>query len=283
MAKLIYVGQNGNTIDLFSNKWFQLVNVDGLTHTSSNISSSTNPNIDGDKVNLIQTQPRSIILDLMVKPDVNVEDAKRDILRTVKPKQRGKLRMVYKGRSLEIDSVVESINMPRFNNSVTMQIGLYCSQPYWMDIENVLVEIARVIDWHYFPTDEGGLSFPSEGIPFGVYDLKMTRSCTNDGDADCGMVITIIAVANVVNPTIYKADGSFIGVNDTMEAGDEIIINTNRGEKAITKNGVNILSKIKKGSTFLQLDVGVNELTIDSDDETEGNVYFVLTFKRRFV
>ena len=97
------------------------------------------------------------------------------------------------------------------------------------------------------------------------------------------MIITIIALANVVNPTIYKADGSFIGVNDNMVVGDEIIINTNRGEKSIMKNGTNILSKIKPGSSFLQLDTGDNELTIDSDGNTEGNVYFMLAFKRRFV
>ena len=85
------------------------------------------------------------------------------------------------------------------------------------------------------------------------------------------------------HPAIYKPDGSFIGVNDNMALGDEIIINTNRGEKGITKNGANILSKIMPGSTFIQLETGDNELTINSDGETEGNVYFTLSFKRRFV
>ena len=72
-------------------------------------------------------------------------------------------------------------------------------------------------------------------------------------------------------------------MNDTLEAGDEVIINTNRGEKGITKNGVNILSKIRQGSTFFQLETGDNELTADSDGDTKGNMYFMLSFKRRFV
>ena len=173
--------------------------------------------------------------------------------------------------------------MPRFDQEITMQVTLYCSNPYWQDVENVLLEISRILNMHYFPLDVGGLAFPVEGVVMGEYDTNMTRTYTNDGDAECGMIITIVALADVLNPAIYKPDGSYIGVNDSMVLGDEIIINTNRGEKSITKNGVNILSKIKPGSTFLQLDTGDNELTINSDGDTEGNVYFMLSFKRRFV
>lgn len=282
-ATLIYIGANGNQINLFRNPYFDLTNVDGMTGVASNISASTTPSMDGDKVNNIQTQPRGIVLDLRIKDYVSVEDAKQYILSTIKPKQRGQLVFSRGERNVNIYGVVESISMPRFSQEVTMQVSLYCSDPYWHDVENVLLEIARVLDMHYFPLDVGGLAFPVEGIVMGEYDLSMTHSYTNDGDAECGMIISIIALANVLNPVIYKPDGSFIGVNDSMVMGDEIIINTNRGEKSITKNGVNILSKIKPGSSFLQLDTGVNELTIDSDGDTEGNVYFLLSFKRRFV
>lgn len=283
-TELKYIGVNGNVINLFQNKWFCLTHADGLTSVSSSIASSTTPGMDGDKINNIQTQPRGIVLDLEIRRGVSVEDAKRYILRTIKPKQSGKLRLTQGERITEIEGVVESINMPRFGDGVVMQVSLYCSEPYWHDAENVLVEISRVIGLHYFTSTEGDmLYFPPGGIPFGVYDLNMTRTYTNDGDADCGMIIRIIALGDVVNPSIYNSDGLYIGVIDTMIEGDEIVINTNRGSKSITKNGANILSKIKSGSTFLQLAVGDNQLTIDSDGGTEGNVYFMLEFKRRFV
>lgn len=283
-TELEYIGVNGNVINLFQNKWFCLTHADGLTSVSSSIASSTTPGMDGDKINNIQTQPRGIVLDFEIRRGVSVEDAKRYILRTIKPKQRGTLRLAQGDRVIEIENVVESIEMPRFGEGVTMQVSLYCSDPYWHDAENVLVEISRVIGKHYFTNYENDmLYFPAIGIPLGVYDLNMTRTYTNDGDADCGMIIRIVALGNVTNPTIYKSDGSYIGVNETMAKGDEIIINTNRGKKAITKNGVNILSRIKSGSTFIQLSVGDNQLTIDSDGGTEGNVYFTLEFKRRFV
>lgn len=282
-TQLLYIGANGNEIDLFDNSFVQLISADGLTGVSSSIAASTTPSMDGDKANNIQTAPRGIVLDLYVKKPVSVEAAKRFILRTIKPKQRGRLQMIQDDRKIEIAGIVETIDMPRFSESVTMQVTLYCSQPYWTDVENMVVQLARVLDLHYFPLDVGGLAFPVAGIPFGEYDLNMTRTYTNDGDADCGMIISIVALGEVQNPTIYKSDGSYIGVNDSMEVGDEIIINTVRGEKSITKNGANILSKIKAGSTFLQMDTGDNEFTINSDGQTEGNVYFLLSFKRRFV
>lgn len=282
-TSLHFIGANGSVIDLFSNDYFWLTGADGLTSVSSAVSSSTTPNMDGDMVNSIQTQPRPITLYLLIKDGVDVEEAKRYILRTVKPKQRGTLRMIQGDRDLEIVGLADAITMPRFGAGVRMQISLYCSLPYWTDAEYIALEISRVIDLHYFPIEDGGLALPADGIPFGVYDTNMTRTYTNEGDADCGMVITIIALAEVINPTIYKADGSFIGITDTMEAGDEVIINTNRGEKTIKKNGVDIISKIKPGSKFLQLDTGDNVLTIKTDDGTDGNVYFTLTFKRRFV
>ena len=280
---LHYIGANGSMLDLFDNPYVDLVDAEGITENASDIAASTTPSMDGDKINNIVTQPRGITLSLQIKDDVPVEEAKRYILRSIKPKQKGRLVLHQPGRDIQIFGVVESISMPRFGHGINMQVSLYCSDPYWKDVENVLLQISRILNMHYFPIDEGGLAFPAEGIPFGEYDLNMTRTYTNDGDAECGMIITIIALADVVNPTIYKADGSFIGVNDSMVVGDEIIINTNRGEKSITKNGANILSKIKPGSSFIQLDTGDNELTIDSDGETEGNVYFLLTFKRRFV
>lgn len=284
-AVLNYIGANGEVIDLINNPYFHLTDLDGMTETASDIAASTNSNVDGDKINNMRTRPRSVTLDLTIRHDANVEDAKRYILRAIKPKQQGRLYLHQNQRDLELSGVVESISMPRFNNrkGIIMQVTMHCSAPYWQDVENVVMEISRVIDMHYFPSDVGGLAFPVGGVIMGEYDLNMTRTYTNDGDDECGMVITIVAIGRVLNPTIYKSDGSYIGVNTEMNVGDEVIINTNRGEKKITKNGTNILSEIKPGSKFLQLDTGDNELTIDSDGDTEGNVYFLLSFKRRFV
>lgn len=283
IQSLHYIGANGGMLDLWQNELFHLVDVDGLTLVNTDVASSTTPSMDGDTVNLIQAQARVMVLTLRFKQGVSVEVAKRHVLSIVKPKLKGTLRMVDENRTTEINGVVTAIAMPRFTNAVMMQITLHCSSPFWQDVNNVLVELSRVKDMHAFPIPTSGLAFPVDGVPFGVYDVNMTQTYTNEGDADCGMVITIIAVDTVVNPVLYKSDGTFIGVDDTLVAGDQVVINTNKGQKSITKNGVSVFSKVREGSTFFQLDIGDNEITIDSDDGTENNMYFTLAFKRRYV
>jgi hypothetical protein len=48
------------------------------------------------------------------------------------------------------------------------------------------------------------------------------------------------------------------------------------------KNGVNVLSKLRQGSTWLQLDVGSNVFLIDAD-KGASEMYFTLIFKQAYV
>lgn len=288
--RLEFISAKGDIMPLTGNSKFKLSNVDGITSASVEISSSTVASMDGDFVNNKRTMPRSIVLDLSIESDV--ENVKRYILQYVKPKLKGTLRMTQNDRTTQISGVIESIEMPRFTNSATMQITLYCSQPYWEDIENSSQEISEVLDLFYFTDNEESeieseednmLYFPEEGLPFGEYDTNRTKVLTNEGDVEIGLEIHIVALGNVTNPVIYNAEGEFIGVDLTLAGGDEVIISTGKGEKTIRVNGENKISKIRNGSTWLQLAVGENEFTIDSEDGTEGNMYFTLTYRQRYV
>lgn len=281
-AKLEFIGANGSVIDLFHNDYYQVSNIDGMTSATAEITSTVTPGLDGDTINSATVQPRSIILDLRVRNGVRVEDAKRWLMYTVKPKLSGRLRLTQPDRTTEISGIVESIEMPRFYYGVTCQVTLHCSQPYWQDAEYLVLEISHILDLHYFPVDDGGLAFPADGVSFGEYNLNNAKSYFNSGDAETGAIITIVALGNVTNPIIYNGDGKYIGVIDSMVEGDVIEINTNRGEKSIKKNGVSIFSRMKSGSTFLQLAVGNNSFVVDADSG-EDAMYFMLTFKRRFV
>lgn len=288
--KLEFISAKGDVLPLTGNAMFKLSNVDGITTASVDIASTTVASMDGDFVNNTRTIPRSIVLDLAIESDV--ENVKRYILKYVKPKLKGTLRMTQNDRTTQISGIVESIEMPRFTSLATMQITLYCSQPYWEDIENTAQDISEVIDLFYFTDNEGDeieddadnmLYFPDEGMPFGEYDTNRTKVLNNDGDVDVGLEIHIVALGTVMNPVIYNAEGEFIGVDITLSGGDEVIISTVKGEKTIRLNGENILSKIRAESTWLQLKVGENEFTIDSEDGTEGNMYFTIVYKRRYV
>ena len=168
--------------------------------------------------------------------------------------------------------------MPRFTNAVKMQISLYCNNSFWQDVEDVVVEISRVLAFHHF-----SVYFPvGAPIPLGVIDRQMQQTYINDGDADAGMIITIIATGEVVNPRIYNQHGEFIGLEDTLNAGDKVIINTYKGQKNIQKNGISVFSKIMSGSVFLRMETGTNVFSIDADAGDEF-MYFYVSFKRRFI
>ena len=55
------------------------------------------------------------------------------------------------------------------------------------------------------------------------------------------------------------------------------------GEKSVTLNGVSQLDKIKPRSTWLQLQAGENEFSIDSDDASTDNMIFTLAYKQRYI
>lgn len=285
MLQLDFISARGGILPLVNNENFALTGCDGMTQTYISLSASSVPSMDGDYINNAQAQYRPIVLYLEPRADKNVEEVKRLILSYVKPKIKGTLHCVLNKRDIIITGIVERIEMPRFTDNCVMQISMYCSQPYWEDIEEIVTKIKLIKDLHYFPIEDGGIAFPAEGIPFGVYDTSRIVTYTNTGDVAVGVTITIIALDTVTNPIIYNlVTGEYIGIIDTLQANDEVIISTHKGSKTITKNGRNIIDLIKDGSTFLQIEVGDNEFKIDSDDdEVSDNMYFTLNFKQRYV
>lgn len=289
MMELLYISKWGGTFNLTDNDYVWLINADGMTAASSDISSVVIGGVDGDSVNSVRAQPRGIDLYLRVKSHVNVEEAKRAILAIVKLKQSCTLQWTQNGRTWTISGLVDSIEMPRFNNEVTMQISIYCSVPFWQDLNEILSEISEAKDLHYFTDDPlDMLYFPEEGIPFGEYDTSRTRTFYNSGDVAVGMVIEIHAYKTVTNPIIYDQNGNFFGVGYAnkplvMNAGDKLVINTKAREKSVMLNGVSQLDKVKPRSTWLQFQAGENEYSINSDDSSVDNMVFTLIYRQRYV
>jgi hypothetical protein len=249
----------------------------------SDISAVVVPFVDGDTVTNVQATPRTVVLYLAPRQSISVEDVERYVLRHVKPKQTGRLHIERDGRDIELAGIVEAIGLPRFERGCIMAITMHCSMPYWQDVDYAVAEISEIINLHYFPLDLGGLAFPADGIPFGVYDDDLTQTVTNRGDVEAGMIIQIIATGEVVNPRIIdSATGEYIGVDDTLQGNDEVTIVTLKGQKSITKNGVNVIDMITEGSTFMQIPTGETEYTIGADEGIE-NLYFTLSFKQRYI
>lgn len=288
--KLVFKNSTGAVLSLSENQYFYLTNVDGQTSASSDISSIVIGGMDGDTANNIQAQPRTITMDFQIRNGVDVEQAKREILKVVKLKKKSELIWTQNGKTVSIFGIVESVDMPRWVNGAVMQITMHCEQPFWEDIDYIIQEISEAISLHYFTENPNDmLYFPEEGIPFGEYDLVRTKTFFNDGDVAVGVEIEIIAYGTVTNPIIYASDGSYFGVGYgtgnkqvVMNQGDYIIITTHKGEKSVKLNGVSVIGKVKPNSTWLQLEAGENSFSINSDEEF-ASVVFNIIYKQRYI
>lgn len=289
--KFDYISARGDRLPLATNNLFFLVNVDGQTAAASSIASMAISGADGVIVNNVQTNPRQIVIDLRIKNGVDVEEAKRAVLKVVKVKQRGTLEWTQNDRTVVISGIVESIEMPRWNNAVTMQITLHCDQPFWEDSEFIVQQISDAINLHYF-TDVAMdmIYFPDEGIPLGEYNTTRTQRFYNDGDVSVGIEINIVAFEDVTNPIIYDNNGNFFGVGYgngakqvKMKQGEHMVITTHKGRKSVMLNGENLLSKLRPQSTWLQMAAGDNLFSINSDEDSLTNMTFSLVYKQRYV
>ena len=289
----VFENTRGETLNLWNNDLFYLVEQSGQTQANADISALTIGDIDGDLITNVRAQPRTITLTLRINPAVNVEDAKRAILKVVKLKQKGTLIWTQNDRVLQISGIVEAVEMPRWNNAVAMQISLHCTMPFWEDAEETVQQINEAIGLHYFTAHDDYSSdmlyFPDYGIALGEYNTDRTRTFYNWGDVDVGMIIEILAIDVVTNPIIYDAQGNFFGVgygikNVVLQAGDVVTINTNRGELSVMKNKTtNLMNYVIPRSTWLQLHTGENAFRIDSADLSTENMTFSLSYKQRYV
>lgn len=289
----VFQNSRGEILNLWNNDLFFLVDQEGQTQANADISALTIGDIDGDLITNVRSQPRTIILTMRINPAVNVEEAKRAILKVVKLKQTGTILWSQNDRTVMISGIVESIDMPRWNEAVAMQITLHCQIPFWENVEETIQLINESIPLQYFTAIEDPTSsmlyFPDDGIVFSEYDTARSRTFENDGDVAVGMEIEIVAFDTVTNPIIYDGNGNFFGVGYgtkavTLEAGDTIQISTVRGNLSVTKNRTtNLLNYIAPRSTWLQLQTGENTFRINSADESTDNMTFSITYKARYI
>ena len=287
--ELIFENKNGQRLDLLNNRnYFKLTAAEGLHGIDTAFSETESPYTDGTTVDNVRALPRGIALKFALCGDVA---ASLDVFHAVvKSKQLGKLIKREGERETKIQGYVTVPPYSRTSDRVTVELQLYCGQPYWEDVEELVGTITETLDLLYFP--EIGRGFPEEGVPFGSLSVENAQTFTNDGDTSVGLTIIISALGVVKNPRISCSTGTqngwYMQLNTTLNEGDEVIISTHRGNKSITINGgeyisgVPILSLLEyAGEDWLQLETGENTFNITSDTET-AEVYFYIYYSRRW-
>lgn len=247
-----FVNSRYEVLPLSSNNYFHLIDIDGLTTANADLSSLSLGNADGDIVNNAKAQPRTLILTLKIKEGVNVKEAKSSILQKVKLKQAASIEWFEASKHVIINGTVESIDMPRFENGIAMQITLHCSNPYWEDYNDT---------------------------------VTAENTITNEGDVETGLIFTLTATGVVTNPTITTDNGEVFGIGYgtgakqiTLSSGDVLTVDTRQGKKSVKLNtSTNLIAFVKPQSVWHQLMTGENEFIFDD------NITPSITYKQKYI
>lgn len=174
------------------------------------------------------------------------------------------------------------------NNSVLCKflIQILCANPMFVLNDDNKIAIAEVEKLFHFP-----LILEPKGIIFGLRKSSLFTDVQNNGAVETGMIIRIKAKGNVNNLEILNVNTKdMIKINKVLKNGEEIIINTNKGERSILGHINNeplesYFDYFDFDSTWLQLQVGTSTFTFRSRtsdgklDETYKQVDIELSFK----
>lgn len=288
--ELYLLNKNNQKLDFLNNKHrFILKGAEALHGIETDIRTSDSPYMDGAIIDDVKALPRGI--ELTFKLIGNVQQSIDFITSYVKSKQIVTIVEKNKGREIVIKGVATIPPYNRMAQSCELVLSLYCPQPYWEDIEEVVAVIDDVISLLNFPTN--GQYFTQIGRPFGVIDMELTRTLTNEGDVDVGALFILEATTGeVVNPRIScstgEQNGWYMQLNLTMQESDKIEISTVKGNKYIkfngseTYNNTPILSYLEfNGKDWLQLEQGSNTFNVTTTSG-DKHIYFNATYKRRY-
>lgn len=269
---LAWENWKGDRIDLTDESGgIYIDRVEGLHPVKAEHSTASSPYIDGARLNNARIGVRNVVVYLELQK--NVEKNKAQLYALFRKKKEGTLYYKSAERDVYIKGYVEDITPDQYASPVTVQIVLVCFDPYFIDAQAIVTEIGRNV-----PKLRFALAM-TQPQPFGIYSENRLQTIVNDGDEELGLKIHIYASGRAELPKIFNdATGEFFELSLELFAGDEIVIDTNKGKHSVTlvraAQQFNMFNSITLGSTWLQLDVGEN--TFGATAETGADV---LNFK----
>ncbi|MFR3823803.1 phage tail domain-containing protein [Hungatella hathewayi] len=252
---------------------FVVQSISGLGPSKADINMTEISTNDGSLYNSARVNSRNIVMSLKLMFNPQIEDARHETYKYFPIKKRVRLLIETDNRICETYGYVESNEPNIFSSNETTQISIVCPDPYFYsagpDGINTTI-FYGVLPLFEFPFSNESLT--EKLIEFGEIKNETEQTVYYSGDAEIGVLITIHAIGNVSDITIYNT-----GTREEMHidaekikqitgsgiiAGDEIIISTVKGDKSITllRDGIykNILNCLDKDADWFHLSKGDN-------------------------
>lgn len=263
MYTLKVENNRGDSLELTGNPNYTVYQIEGLNPPQATVNTSVNSTTDGSTINSVRLESRNIVIYMTIEGDI--EKNRINLYKYFPVKKNVTLYFSNGTRNVYIEGTVELIECDLFANKQTAQISLICGKPYFKEVDALITNFADISSLFEFP-----FSISASGMEISTITANVRKSIINAGDVETGAVITLFATGTVVNPIIYNVfKRTQLALNFTMQPSDEIVINTNVGEKSISliRNGVssNAMGYLVPNSDWLTLESGDNVFTYDCE------------------
>lgn len=259
---------------------FVVESIEGLGPGNANINTTELATYDGSLYNSSRLPSRNIILKLKFLWKSTIEEVRQLSYKYFPIKKKITLLIEADNRICEIDGYVETNEPDIFSDQEGTSISIICPNPFFYSAGD------GKINTTVFSGIEPLFEFPfsNESLDESLIELASIKNQTEGtvlylGDADIGVTITIHALGEASNITIYNVSTRETMVIDTEKIaaitgsgiveGDDIIICTVKGSKSISLlragKTYNILNSLNKDADWFQLIKGDNIFTYTAD------------------
>lgn len=272
---------------------FIIKSIDGLGPTKANINTTDIATNDGSIFNSSRLDKRNITLDLeFFQTDTeSIEDIRQKTYKYFPVKQRVCITVETDNHTLETEGYIESNEPNIFSKNEGTNISIICPDPFFYSKNIVETVFSGVEPLFEFPFSNESLT--TSLLEFGAIQNKTEQVIVYEGDGEVGISIHIHALGSATSVTIANVRTREVMVLNTEKlaaltgsgiiAGDDITINTQKGNKNITllRDGVktNILNCIERNSDWFTLVKGDNVFTYYTTDSSSSNLQFYITNK----
>lgn len=250
---------------------FVVTSVTGLGPGKANINTSEVSTTDGSLFNSARVPSRNIVISVKYLWKNTIEEARHLSYKYFPIKRKVTLLIETDNRMAEIEGYVESNDPDIFSKEEGSDISIICPSPFFYDAyENHITSFSGIEPAFEFPFSNESLT--ENLLEFSVIRDVTDRVITYTGDHEIGVTITIRAIGDAGDISIYNVDTKEVmyiyssaieALTGTgISAGDEITICTEIGKKSATliRSGIatNILNCLNKDADWFQLVKGDN-------------------------
>lgn len=249
---------------------FAIINITGLGPGKANVNTTELSTMDGGLYNSARRTIRNIVFSITFMEKSTIEDARQLSYKYFPLKRKVTLRFETDNRTVEIEGYVESNEPTIFSEQEGTDISIVCPDPNFYSIDTMTTMFSGIEPMFEFPFSNESLISPM--LEMGSIENTSDKVVYYDGDTETGVTMTIHAIGEATNVTLYNTGtresmridtdklAKFTGSG--IKAGDDIIICTIPGNKSITllREGktTNILNCLDRNSNWLQLAKGDN-------------------------